>query len=157
MRKNTFARNKMQYLFNEFIRKIRILKSQISNPKSIFLLRMIITKKLKSRIGTWTPSTSSSSTSISNNCGSKSSCILLIGFLKLYSKSLLLTLPAPWIWESCIKIKINLNFYFHTSFKCLKRLYEGLHKNLLNHHKELWKYKFKLIFFSWQERLNILR
>ena len=35
-----------------------------------------------------------------------------------------LTLLAPCISESCIKIKINLNFYFHTSLWCLK----GLHK-----------------------------
>ena len=35
-----------------------------------------------------------------------------------------LTLPTPWISESCIKMKINLNFYFHTSSWCLK----GLHK-----------------------------
>ena len=28
--------------------------------------------------------------------------------------------------KSGIKIKINLNFYFHTSFWCLKRFYEGL-------------------------------
>ena len=26
-----------------------------------------------------------------------------------------LTLPAPCIFKSCIKIKINLNLYFHTS------------------------------------------
>ena len=25
------------------------------------------------------------------------------------------TLPVPCIAESCIKIKVNLNFYFHTS------------------------------------------
>ena len=25
-----------------------------------------------------------------------------------------------------IKIKINLNFYFHTSFWCIKKFYEGL-------------------------------
>ena len=37
-----------------------------------------------------------------------------------------LTLPTPCISESCIKIKINLNFYFHTSLRCLKRFYEGL-------------------------------
>ena len=42
-----------------------------------------------------------------------------------------LTLPAPFILESCSKIKIDLNFYFHTSLWCLKRFYEGLkgHKN----------------------------
>ena len=32
-----------------------------------------------------------------------------------------LTLPAPCISESCIKININLNFYFHSCFWCLKR------------------------------------
>ena len=37
-----------------------------------------------------------------------------------------LTLPAPFISESCVKTKINLNFYFHTSLWYLKRL--GLHK-----------------------------
>ena len=37
-----------------------------------------------------------------------------------------LTLHAPCISESYIKIKINLNVYFHTSFWCFKRLYEGL-------------------------------
>ena len=31
----------------------------------------------------------------------------------------------PSISESCIKIKIRLNFYFHTSLWCLKRFYEG--------------------------------
>ena len=38
--------------------------------------------------------------------------------------------------------KINLSSYFHTSFWCLKRLYEklkGLQKNLSRHHKEVWK------------------
>ena len=37
-----------------------------------------------------------------------------------------LTLPTPFISESCIRIKTNANFYFHTSLWCLKRLYEGL-------------------------------
>ena len=45
-----------------------------------------------------------------------------------------LTLPAPCISESCIEIKINLNFYFHTSLWYLKRFYEGL-KGL---HKIFW-------------------
>ena len=45
-----------------------------------------------------------------------------------------LTLPAPCISESWIKIKTNLNFYFHTSLRCLKRLYEGL-KGLKGLHK----------------------
>ena len=36
--------------------------------------------------------------------------------------------------------KIKLNFYFHLSLWCLKRFYEvleGLHKNLLRHHKKV--------------------
>ena len=33
-----------------------------------------------------------------------------------------LTLPVPCISESCIEIKIKLNFYFQTSLWCLKRL-----------------------------------
>ena len=37
-----------------------------------------------------------------------------------------LTLPAQCISESCIKIKINMNFYFHTTLWGLKRFYEGL-------------------------------
>ena len=37
-----------------------------------------------------------------------------------------LILPVPCISESCIEIKIKLNFYFHTSLWCLKRFYEGL-------------------------------
>ena len=38
----------------------------------------------------------------------------------------MLTLPAPEISESCIKMKIELNFCFHTSSWCLKRFYKGL-------------------------------
>ena len=37
-----------------------------------------------------------------------------------------LTLPVPCISEKCIKIKIKLTFYFHTSFSSLKRFYVGL-------------------------------
>ena len=37
-----------------------------------------------------------------------------------------LTLSAPRISKSWIKIKINLIFYFHTSLWCLKRFYGGL-------------------------------
>ena len=47
--------------------------------------------------------------------------ILIAGLLH----ATLLTLPAPCLSESYIKIKINLNFYFHTLW-CLKRFYEGL-------------------------------
>ena len=36
-----------------------------------------------------------------------------------------LTLNVSCISESCIDIKIKLNFYFHTSLWCLKRFYEG--------------------------------
>ena len=39
--------------------------------------------------------------------------------------------PVPFISESCIEIKIKLNFYFHTSLWCLKRFYEGLLKALI--------------------------
>ena len=37
-----------------------------------------------------------------------------------------LTLKGLFISESCIEIKIELKFYFHTSLWCLKRFYEGL-------------------------------
>ena len=36
------------------------------------------------------------------------------------------SISIPWISESCIKIKINVDFYFHTSLWCLERFYEGL-------------------------------
>ena len=38
----------------------------------------------------------------------------------------ILTLNVTCISESCIEIKIKVNFYFHTSSWCLKRFYEGL-------------------------------
>ena len=42
-------------------------------------------------------------------------------------KCFLLTRSAgSYISKSCIKIKINLSFYFHTSLWLLKRFYEGL-------------------------------
>ena len=37
-----------------------------------------------------------------------------------------LTLKDPFISESCIEIKIELNVYFHSSLWCPKRFYEGL-------------------------------
>ena len=37
-----------------------------------------------------------------------------------------LSLKDPIISESCIGIKIELNFYFHTFLWCFKRFYEGL-------------------------------
>ena len=39
---------------------------------------------------------------------------------------IVLTLKDSFISESCNEIKIELNFYFHTSLWCLKRFYEGL-------------------------------
>ena len=36
----------------------------------------------------------------------------------------ILILPTPCISESCIKMKINLHFNFHTLW-CLKRFYEA--------------------------------
>ena len=36
------------------------------------------------------------------------------------------TLKDPLISESCIEIKIELNFYFHTSLWCLKRFTKAL-------------------------------
>ena len=41
-----------------------------------------------------------------------------MGSGKLY---LSLTLPVPYISESCIKIKINSKVYSHISLWCLKR------------------------------------
>ena len=46
----------------------------------------------------------------------------------------ILALSDPSISESCIQMKINLNFYFDTSLWCLKRLYEGLY----GLHKIFW-------------------
>ena len=43
----------------------------------------------------------------------------------------ILPIPAPCISESCIEIKINLNAYFYTSLRCLKRFnegFQGIHK-----------------------------
>ena len=42
--------------------------------------------------------------------------------------------PGLRILESCVEIKININFYFCTSLWCLERFYEGL-KGL---HKTFW-------------------
>ena len=39
---------------------------------------------------------------------------------------LILTLSTPRISESCVKIKVKLNFYFLTSLWSLKTFYEGL-------------------------------
>ena len=45
---------------------------------------------------------------------------------KCWMFQIVLTLKDPFISERCIEIKIELNFYFHTSLWCLKRFYEGL-------------------------------
>ena len=37
--------------------------------------------------------------------------------------------PTPCNSEHYIKVKINLNFYFHTSFWCFRRFYEGIKVN----------------------------
>ena len=45
----------------------------------------------------------------------------------IYFRSIaMLTLHATGISKSCIKTKINLNFYFHTSLRSVKRFYGGL-------------------------------
>ena len=66
-----------------------------------------------------------------HNCNTLPFCITFL-YRYLYSKlpyvDVYLTLKDPIISESCIEIKIKLNFYFHTSLWCLKRIYEGLHK-----------------------------
>ena len=49
----------------------------------------------------------------------------MINLITEHVKLTLLTLKDPFISESCIEIKIELNFYFHTLW-CLKRFYEGL-------------------------------
>ena len=50
-----------------------------------------------------------------------------IGSTKNWLLCLFLLYPSrPCIKECRIRIKINLNFYFHTSLRCLKRFYEGL-------------------------------
>ena len=49
--------------------------------------------------------------------------------------SLVLTFPAISISEVGIRIKINLNFYFYTSLRCLKRFKVFI--NFLEHCKEV--------------------
>ena len=78
-----------------------------------------------------------------------------------YVDEISLTLPAPCILEICRKMKINVNFYFHTSLWYLKRFYEGLqglHKTFWGNTKKC-ENKCKLIFSlrpgSGWEGLNI--
>ena len=52
---------------------------------------------------------------------------LYTGLSLFFSLSaMFLALKDPFIAESCIEIKIELTFYFHTSLWCHKRFYEGL-------------------------------
>ena len=54
------------------------------------------------------------------------------------------TLPTLCcISESCIKTKVNLNFYIHTPLWCIKIF--PFHTSLW-YLKEVWKWNFKLIF-----------
>ena len=46
--------------------------------------------------------------------------VTLVSETKLNKDETLLTLKDPFISESCIEIKIELNFYFHTSLWYLK-------------------------------------
>ena len=63
-----------------------------------------------------------------------------VQLLKLIDR-IILTLTALRIPESCIVIRINLNFYFHTSLWCLK-LFEARPRSAN-------KKKIKLIFSFW--------
>ena len=58
---------------------------------------------------------------------------------------IVLTLKVPCISESCIEIKIKLDFYFHTSFWCIKRFYESTIKPFEAPQRSV-KRKFNLIF-----------
>ena len=54
----------------------------------------------------------------------------IVGFIvNMNFNSKILTLPAPYISENCIKIKINVNFYFKTFLWCSKipKFYDGLY------------------------------
>ena len=68
----------------------------------------------------------------------------LTSLTQLLVHSTSLTLNALCISESCIKIKIKLNFYFRTSLWWLKRFYEGLwcirrfYEGLKGLHKIFW-------------------
>ena len=53
--------------------------------------------------------------------------LLLLMMTTMRLVMMVLTLKDPFISESCIEIKIELSFYFHTSLWCLKRFYEGLY------------------------------
>ena len=44
----------------------------------------------------------------------------------MFNTFIVLTFKDPFISESCIEIKIELNLYSHTSLWCLKGFYAGL-------------------------------
>ena len=70
---------------------------------------------------------------------------------QLTSIPLNLSYATTCISESCIKIKINLNFYFHTSLWCLKRFYEGF-KSFIKHFEAPQRnmtIKIEVYFLSW--------
>ena len=70
-----------------------------------------------------------------------------IGSTKNWLLCLFLLYPSrPCIKECRIRIKINLNFYFHTSLRCLKRFYEGL-KGLIQ------DFFGPVVFFAWYKTL----
>ena len=58
------------------------------------------------------------------------SSLLYENFLSIW-KRFLLTLPVPCISESCIEIRIKLNFCFHTSLWCVKEVW-GTTKKCVN-------------------------
>ena len=66
--------------------------------------------------------------SVSSIHGFSDSKILRDYVIKITSN---LSLNVPYISESCIKVKIKLNFYFHTSLSRRERFYE----DLLRHRK----------------------
>ena len=62
--------------------------------------------------------------------------------------NVILTLSAPSISESCLNMKINLNFYFHTSLQCLKRFFKAFQAFIKSFEAPQGsvKIKFKLLF-----------
>ena len=72
-----------------------------------------------------------------------------MSILSFITSSSILTLPAPCILKSSIKIKINLNFYSSNFLWCFKRFYEdlkGLHKTFRVTTKKCENKNFKLNF-----------
>ena len=64
-----------------------------------------------------------------------------------------LTLPLWCMQEIYVRIKINSNFYFHTSLWCLKRFYEGNTISLSCHEQVcLIGLRFERFFSRWWEK-----